>query len=65
MTSLLSAAKDSIQLIVSAYYLVKTNKEKCRGLVERCQTLVAALQEVVDQRGEDIDDQERIERLQE
>ncbi|KAF8335056.1 uncharacterized protein EI90DRAFT_394816 [Cantharellus anzutake] len=65
MSSLVSVAGSSIQLVLNAYYLVKTNRDRCHKLVERCESLVAMLQQVVDQRGEDIYDRDRIERLQE
>lgn len=66
MTEVIGVAVTSLQTVIAAYETVKTNKERLRSLVKRCEIVVDSLQRVVEERGEDnvwAADSLRIERL--
>lgn len=62
--SFISPIVASLEVIHSAFETVKTNKERLRSIVQRCEVVVESLQLVVQERGELWSDILRIERLQ-
>ena len=54
----------SLELVLTAYDKVKSNRERLGGLVKRCEIVVESLQLVVNERGEAYAEKLRIERLE-
>lgn len=64
MTAAVGIAVQSFELVLAAYDTVKTNRDRLRGLVKRCEIVVDSLQLVVNERGEAYAGSLRIERLE-
>ncbi len=46
-STIISTALSSLSLVYQAYVKVKTNKSRCKKLVERCHTVVERLQATI------------------
>jgi hypothetical protein len=63
MTSVVSLAVKSLEVVLGTYATIKTNAEHLKGLAKRCEIVVDSLQLVVNERGDVYAEQLRIERL--
>jgi hypothetical protein len=64
MTSVIGIAMSSLQLVLTAYDNVNSNRDRLGALVKRCEIVVDSLQLVVNERGEAYAENIRISRLE-